>query len=441
MRMSSKRALRGQTFAFKADPFYASPDEAVCYESDGIVVMENGLITDTGPAQAVLARHEGLEVDHYPDHLIMAGFVDSHVHFPQTEVIASYGEQLLTWLDKYTFPAELKFHDQDYANVAADFFLDECLRHGVTTSSVYCTVHAQSADALFSAAHKRNMRISAGKVLMDRNAPDDLCDTARSGYDDSKALIEKWHGQGRSVYCITPRFAPTSSADQLEATGALWREFPDTLMQTHISENLDEIEWVRDLFPDCPDYLGVYEKFGLVGPGANFGHGIHLTEREIGLLKETGSGISHCPTSNKFIGSGLFDMQGLRAPADPVTVGLATDVGGGSSFSMFHTMKAAYEVAQLRGVSLHPSKLYYLATLGSAQLMRMGDKVGNLEIGYEADLQVIDLKSRPLIEKRMEYAQTFWEALFIQMILADDRATRAVYVAGEKVYDGSASGT
>lgn len=431
------KALRAQTFSFKDDPFCVSPEEAISYESDGCVVMQDGQILDVGPAQDILARYSNLEVTHYPDHLIMAGFVDSHVHFPQTEIIASYGEQLLTWLNKYTFPAEMKFADEVYAQQGATFFLDECLRNGVTTSSVYCTVHAQSADALFAEAARRNMRITAGKVLMDRHAPEGLSDTAQSGYDNSKKLIEKWHNKGRGVYCITPRFAPTSTPEQLEAAGVLWKEYPDALMQTHVSENHNEIAWVKELFPDCPDYLGVYEKFGLMGAGANFGHGIHLVEREISLLKEAGAGISHCPTSNTFIGSGLFDMQGLRDCVDPITVGLATDVGGGSSFSMFDTMKAAYEIAQLRGYNFHPAKIYYLATLGSAHLLRMGDKVGNLAKGYEADLQVINLKSRPLITERMKHARDIWEVLFLQMILADDRAIKAVYVAGEKVYENA----
>lgn len=436
MSLSSKKILRGQTLGFKADPFKVDPEDSLAFESDGAVVIENGLIRDVGPVGEVLKRHDDVvQVEHYPDHLIMAGFVDSHVHFPQTEVIASYGEQLLSWLNRYTFPAEMKFGEKAYAEKSARFFLDECLRNGITTSSVYCTVHAQSGDALFQEAYNRNMRIGAGKVLMDRNAPMALRDTAQSGYDQSKALIERWHEKGRGTYVITPRFAPTSTPEQLEAAGALWKEYPSTLMQTHLSENHDEIAWVKELFPNDEDYFAVYERFGLVGKGANFGHGLHLKEREIKALVETGSGISHCPTSNTFIGSGLFDMKGLRDCANPITVGLATDVGGGSSFSMFDTMKASYEVGHLRGYSLHPAKAYYLATLGSAQVMKMGDKVGNLAKGYEADIQVIDLKSRPLIGERMSHAQDIWEVLFLQMILADDRAIRAVYIAGDKAYD------
>jgi len=435
MTLSSKKALRGQTFGFKSDPFKGDLEGSISYEADGVVVMENGVIKDVGPALDVLKRNEGVSVDHYPDHLIMAGFVDSHAHFPQTEIIASYGEQLLTWLNKYTFPAEMKFGDKAYADKGAVFFLDECLRNGITTTSAYCTVHPQSADALFEEAHKRNMRITAGKVLMDRNAPEELTDTAQSGYDQSKELIERWHNKGRGVYCITPRFAPTSTPEQLEVAGQLWAEHPSVLMQTHLSENHDEIAWVKDLFPDDKDYFSVYERFGLVGKGANFGHGLHLAKREIAALIETGSGLSHCPTSNTFIGSGLFNMKGLRDCENPITVGLATDVGGGSSFSMFDTMKAAYEVGHLRGYSLHPIKAYYLATLGSAHLLNMGEKIGNLAKGYEADIQVIDLKSRPLVSERMSHANDISDVLFLQMILADDRAVHTVYVAGEKTYE------
>jgi guanine deaminase len=364
----------------------------------------------------------------------MAGFVDCHVHYPQCETIASYGEQLMEWLNRYTFPAELKFEDPDYARATADHFLDQCLRNGITTASVYCTVHPQSADAFFSASQERGLRMAAGKVMMDRNAPDGLRDTPKSGYDTSKALIERWHGVDRLTYVVTPRFAITSTPEQLEAAGVLWSEHPTTLMQTHIDESHAEIAHVRSLFPDAPDYFGVYERFGLTGPGANFGHAIHLTDRERDALRASGSGISHCPTSNLFLGSGLFDMEGLREGMNTNPIGLATDIGGGSSLSMFATMRASYEICRLRGYNLHPAKAWYLATLGSARVMRMDDKIGNLKAGHEADFVVIDLKSTGLIANRMDYAKDVWETLFIQMIMADDRAIRATYANGHRVY-------
>ncbi len=427
-------ALRGQTFAFRADPFQTCPDEAVSFHSDGAVIVRDGKIAEVGEAGDTLARYPGIRVDSYPGDLIMAGFVDCHAHYPQTRIIASYGAQLLEWLEKYTFPEETKFSDPDYAAAVAEIFLDETLRNGVTTVSVYCSSHPASADALFSAARKRGLRIAAGKCMMDRNCPPELRDTPQRGYDESKALIEKWHGTGRLIYAISPRFAITSTPGQLEAAGALWKEHPACLMQTHLSENKKEIEWIKELFPDEPDYLGVYEKYGLTGPGSNFGHAIYLSEREVAHLKASNSGISHCPTSNTFIGSGLFDMKGLREGEQTAIAGLGTDVGGGSSFSMFATMKAAYEIAQLRGYSLHPAKAFYLATMGSASVLRLSGKAGNLAPGCDADIVVIDLKSRPLIAERMRHAGSLWEALFVQIILADDRAIRHVYAGGHKAY-------
>ena len=435
---NATRVLRGQTLAFRDDPFKAGPDAAVEFYADGAVVIADGRIVEVGSAPAVLTRHPQAEVESYAKHLIMAGFVDCHVHYPQMDIIASYGEQLLTWLEKYAFPAEARFHDRDHAERVANRFLDECLRNGITTSSVYCTVHPASVDAFCAAAQARGFCMAAGKVMMDRNARDDLTDTAESGYRQSKDLISRWHGVGRLTYAVTPRFAVTSSPAQLEAAGALWREHPTTLLQTHLSENSREIGWVKDLFPGEPDYLGVYEKYGMLGPGANFAHAVHLTQREAARLRETESGVSHCPTSNLFIGSGLFDMRAAREAERPIAVGLATDVGGGSSFSMFSTMRAAYEICQLRGYSLHPAKAFYLATVGGAGVLRLAHRIGNLAAGFDADIIVLDLASRPLLAERIERADSLWEALFIQMMLADDRAVRATFVGGRKVYQRDA---
>lgn len=425
--------LRGQTFSFTGDPFIEGTNAAVHHE-DGAVRIEGGKITAVGPAADILAEASGLPVTHHPGALIMAGFVDCHAHYPQTPIIASYGEQLLDWLTKYTFPTEARFGDPEVGRATAEVYLEECLRNGITTAAVYCTVHPESVDAFFGAARARNLRMAAGKVLMDRNAPEELTDSAQQGYDDSKTLIERWHGKGRNLYAVTPRFAPTSTPAQLEAAGALWREHPGTLMQTHLSENAEEIAWVQKLFPEARDYLGVYEQYGLVGPGAVFGHALHLTEREAAVLRESGAALAHCPTSNTFIGSGLFDLQGLRDCENSVSVGVATDVGGGSSFSMFSTLRTAYEIAQLRGYSLHPAKAFYLATQGSAAALGLENKIGNLAPGFEADLIVLDLASRPLIAQRMARAEDVWDALFVQMILADDRAILATYAAGQQVY-------
>lgn len=431
---SATTILQGQTLAFKADPFAVGPDAAVDFDSDGAVAIAGGKIIEVGAASAVIAHHPGAIVERYPGDLIMAGFVDCHVHYPQIDIIASYGEQLLEWLEKYTFPAEARFFDPAHAEAASHRFLDECLRNGITTSSVYCTVHPASVDAFFTVARARRFAMAAGKVMMDRNAPDDLSDTAETGYAESKALAERWHGVDRLTYVVSPRFAVTSTPEQLEAAGALWKEHPSALMQTHLSESVYEVDLVRTLHEGAPDYLGIYERHGLVGPGANFGHAIHLSPREIALLSESGAGLSHCPTSNLFIGSGLFDMQALRDCERPVKVGIATDVGGGSSFSMFQTMKASYEICQLQGYNLHPAKALYLATLGSAEVMRLEHRLGNLRAGNDADITVIDMRSQPLIARRMHQVDDIWGALFLQMILADDRAIRATYVAGEKAY-------
>jgi guanine deaminase len=430
-----KKIIRGQTLTFVGDPFEVQPEDSISHETDGAVVIEDGVIIDVGAADIILKRNPQATVDHYPGCLIMAGFIDAHVHYPQTEIIASYGEQLLEWLNNYTFPVESRFDDKAYADSVAAFFLKECLRNGVTTSSVYCTVHPQSVTSLFEKVTICGMRVVAGKVMMDRNAPEHLLDTPQLSYDQSEDLIKRWHGIGRCSYAITPRFAPTSSPEQLEAAGALWAKYPDTLMQTHISENHDEIAWVKELFPEARDYLDVYEKFGLVKSGANFGHALHLTEREIACLRGSGAGISHCPTSNTFIGSGLFKMKELRDNPQPIPVGLATDIGGGSSFSMFDTMKSAYEISQLQGYSLHPAKAYYLATMGSARLLKLDGVVGNLAAGNEADIQIIDLNSRPLIMKSISRARDIWDVLFAQMIMADDRAVRCVYLCGELIYE------
>lgn len=431
--------LRGRLLRFVGDPFRDAPDAAVRVDEDGAVAMAEGRILAVGPAEDVVARHPSAPVDRFADDFLLPGFVDAHAHYPQIGVIASYGAQLLEWLERYTFPEETKFADAAYARRAADAFLDETARNGVTTVSAYCTIHPQSVDAIFEAAAARGVRIAAGKVMMDRNAPDGLLDDAQSSYDQSKALLDRWHGRGRASYVVTPRFAPTSTPDQLAAAGALWAERPTAGMQTHISENRREIAWVAELFPDARDYLDVYERFGLVGPGANFGHAIHLTERERGALRDSGSGVSHCPTSNAFIGSGLFDLAGLRGGATPIPVGLATDVGGGSSFSMLQTMRSAYEIAQLRGDALHPYRALYLATKGAAEVLRLDSEVGDLAPGFEADIVVLDLNATPLLSARVGGAETASEALFAAMILGDDRAVRRTYAAGRLIHDRDAA--
>ncbi len=424
------RLILGQTLAFEADPFAVPPGEAVRHERRGAVLVEDGAIAAVGPADALRAAHPGAVVEDLGEALILPGFVDAHVHYPQTGIIASWGKRLIDWLNGYTFPEEIRFCDPAHAGAIAELYLDLSLANGITTACSFCTIHPASVDAIFAASQARGMRMVAGKVMMDRNAPDGLRDTAQSGYDDSKALIARWRGVGRLVYAVTPRFAPTSTPEQLEAAGALWAEHPDCPMQTHISEQHEEIAWVRSLFPDAEDYLAVYERFGLVGPGALLGHAIHLTEREWARIAETGAAIAHCPTSNAFIGSGLF--AAARARGAGIPVGLATDVGGGSSFSMLRTMAAAYEIGQLGGVALHPAQLLWLATAGSADALRLGDRIGRLAPGREADLVALDLASTQVIAQRAARANDLWEAVFPTIMLGDDRAVAGVWIAGRR---------
>lgn len=439
--MSATLAIRGPVLTYTSDPFKSSLDDAMVYESDAIVAMSDGRITHFGPADRVLPQlPPGTAVKNYgTDALISAGFIDSHVHFPQTPMIAAYGEQLLDWLNKYTFPTEQKYADKEFARSVAKVFLRENLRNGITSGCIYCTVYPQSVDALFEEAEKLGMRIAAGKVLMNRNAPEKLLDTTKTGYDDSKALIKKWHNHGRLMYAITPRFAPTSTPDQLEATGALWKEHPDCFMQTHVSENKGEIAWVKELFPERKGYLDVYDHYSLCGKRAVFGHGIHLNEDEMHRMHATGSAISHCPTSNFFLGSGFFDINRAMKKERPVRVGLGTDLGAGTSFSILATLNEAYKAAQLNSYALSAGHAYYLATRGTANAMYLDDKIGSIGVGMEADIVVLDMKSTPIIEYRMQHAKDFAEALFIQMTLGDDRAVQATYVAGELVYSRDSS--
>jgi guanine deaminase len=435
----SPTAIRGPVLTFTGDPFDKGLEHTMVYEADAIVAMANGKVTHFGPADAVRAQlPAGTEVKDYgKDSLISAGFIDSHVHFPQTPMIAAYGEQLLDWLNRYTFPTEQKFADKEFARSVARVFLRENLRNGITSACIYCTVYPQSVDALFEEAEKLGMRVAAGKVMMDRNAPEALLDTPQRGYDETKALIAKWHDRGRLLYAITPRFAPTSSREQLEATGALCREHPDCFMQTHVSENLGEVAWVKALFPERSNYLDVYDHYGLCRPRAVFGHGIHLTDDEMHVMHRTGSAISHCPTSNFFLGSGVFNIRRAMQKERPVRVGLGTDLGAGTSFSILATLNEAYKAAQLNSYALSACHAYYFATRGTAHAMYLEDRIGSIAPGMEADIVVLDMKSTPIIDYRMQFAQDFEESLFIQMTLGDDRAVQATYVAGDLRYSRS----
>ena len=433
MAQTRTRAVRGRLLEFLGDP--AETQASYRHHRDGLLLIEDGRIARAGEAAALLPEvPAGTPVDAYPDCLILPGLIDAHIHYPQTRVIASYGAQLLEWLHKYTFVEEQKFGDPAHAGAIARFFLDELLRNGTTTAVVYGTVHPESVEAFFAESERRRARMIAGKVMMDRNAPAALTDTAERGYRESKALLEKWHGRGRQLYAISPRFAVTSSAAQLEAAGTLLREHPDAYLQTHLAENREEIATVRKLFPSARSYADVYDRAGLLGPRSIFGHCLHLADEELRRLSDTRSVAAFCPTSNLFIGSGLLDLARLRDPARPVRVSLATDVGGGTSYSMLRTAAEAYKVLQLQGQNLPALDAFYMMTLGNARALGLEAEIGSLGIGSEADLVVLDPAATPAMRHRVAAAQDLEETLFALMTLGDDRAVRATYVLGEPAF-------
>jgi guanine deaminase len=408
--------------------------EKIRCHGDGLLLLQNGLIKWFGSWETGKEKiPENCPVRNYPGKLIIPGFVDTHLHYPQAEIMGAYGEQLLEWLENYAFPAEKQYEDKEYAEKMADFFIDQLLRNGTTTAMVFCTVHKESVEALFTAAEKKNMRIIAGKVLMDRNAPDYLLDTPESAYSDSKELIEKWHKRGRLLYAITPRFAPTSTPEQLELAGKLRQDFPDTYMQTHLSENSEEIKWVKELFPEQKNYLDVYHHYGLTGSRCVFAHCIHLEESEWDCLRETGSAIAFCPSSNLFLGSGLFNLN--YAWEKKIQVGMATDIGGGTSFSMLKTLSEAYKVMQLQQQKLSAYEAFYLATLGGAKALSLDHAIGNFNVGKEADFVVLDPAATVLQAKRTEKSKNIADLLFSLIILGDDRSIFHTYVDCKLVYE------
>lgn len=429
-------ALRGPFITYRGNPFAAGRD-AFEYEPDGLIVIDDGVIVACG-AYSAAAEHlpPGTDVVTYDsDHVITAGFVDTHVHFPQIEMVGAYGQHLLDWLNEYTFPTELKFADPDYARRIAREFLRNCLRSGTTTAMVYGTVFKDSVDAFFQESEALGTRMIAGKVLMDRNAPADLTDTPERGYDESKELAQRWHGRGRQLYCVTPRFAPTSSPEQLAAAGALRGEHPEYYLQTHLSETVAEIEWVQSLFPERDGYYDVYAHYGLTGPRAVFGHCVHLRDDERSRLFSSGAAISHCPTSNLFLGSGLFDIADGHWDGAPARIGLGTDLGAGTSFCQLVSLNEAYKVALLNDNPILDSiHAYYLATRGGARSIYLDDTIGTISPGMEADLVVLDLRSTPYLDFRMDHCGGIEEALFVQQTCADDRAIHATWVGGELLY-------
>jgi guanine deaminase len=426
----SSRAIRGRILTFGSAPRGAGDTDSYRYIQDGIILIADGRIEQVGPAEQLAARlPTGTAVDRYADALIMPGFIDPHIHYPQTQVIASYGAQLLEWLEKYTFVEEQKFADPQHAARNAEFFLDELARNGTTTALAYCSAHPASADALFTAAERRGVGMIAGTAIMNRNGPPGLLEPARDAITASRDLIERWHGTGRQRYAVTPRFAITSTDEQLAAAGALLEEFPTVLLQTHLAENHNEIATVKRLFPGDASYTAVYARFGLLGPRSLMGHCIHLDDAEVALLRDTGSVAVFCPTSNLFIGSGLFDYNRLAAAG--VRIALATDVGGGTSYSMLQTAAEAYKVMQLQGQNLPALAAFDLMTRGNAAALGLEDEIGSIAPGAFADLVVLDARSTPAMAHRMEVARDLEEELFVLMTMGDDRAVRQTYIAGK----------
>lgn len=423
--------IRGRLLSFNRAPMSIDDGAAYSYESDGALLVEGGQITASGGYAAVKAgAPEGVaEIDHRP-HLIVPGFIDTHLHFPQMQVMASYAANLLEWLNTYTFPEECRFVETAHAERIASRFFDEMVRHGTTTATAYCSVHKASADAFFAEALRRDMRMVAGKVMMDRNAPQGLLDTPEMSYDETRAVIRDWHGKGRNHVAITPRFAITSTPEQMDVARSLVREFPELHVQTHLSENRDEIAFTCELYPEAKDYTDVYARYGLLGRKSLFGHCIHLSEREADAMSETGSVAVFCPTSNLFLGSGLFPLRALTRRDKPVRTSVASDIGGGTSYSMLKTLDEAYKILQLQGERLNPFDSFFMMTRGNAEALSLVDRIGTLDPGTDADFVVLDMAATPAMALRAEVVNSLADELFLLQTMGDDRAIVETYVTG-----------
>lgn len=425
------------TLSFTDDPLTGGAAAVVHHPQGAVVVDDAGRIVWSGAAADLPARHAAAPRIDHGDRLLGAGFVDAHVHFPQWRMLAAPGRDLLEWLERFTFREEARYAEAAHAAAAAESFLDRLLAAGTTAAAVYSSSHAVAAEALFAAAERRGMAIATGKTLMDRGCPDSVRDDPERGIAESAALLARWHRRGRARYAITPRFAVTSTETQLRLAGELLRAHPDCLMQTHLSESRREIETVRALFPRAASYTDVYDRFGLLGPTSLFGHAIHLDEAERRRLAETGSVAVHCPTSNLFLGSGLFDLAAMDRPGRAVRVGLATDVGGGTSWSMLASQGRAIEVARLNGGDLTATRAFYLATLGNARALGLADEIGSLAPGRFADFVVLDPRATPVLADRDTLSETLEDRLFALAVLGDDRAVASTWVAGQRAGIGT----
>jgi len=423
------KLFRGRIFSPVADPFTVDAAKSYVYYDDGYLAIDGDRITGVGDWRNVPRQSSNL-TQLGSDVLITPGFVDTHLHAPQLEMIGSYGGDLLEWLNRYTFPTEAKFSDPKHAEMVARVFFEELLRNGTLCALIFSTIHYRATDIFFAEAERRGFRAIIGKTMMDRNAPEALLETPRQSFEESHALLQKWHKRGLLRYAITPRFAPTSTPELLEAAGQLKREFPDAYVHSHISENRNEVQWVHDLFPEA-EYADVYDRYGLLGERTVLAHGVHLSEEELELLARRGTRVAHCPNSNLFLGSGLFRLHHTLDAG--VVVGLGTDIGAGTTPSMFTTMSDAYKVQQVQGVSLTPFHLWYLASLGGARALSMDGESGSLEAGKSADFLLLDLKSTPLVALRSERASSIEDLLAGLIFTGDDRVVRECWIAGQMV--------
>jgi len=425
------KAYRASIVHFVGNPAVEG-DSAMHYFEDGLLVIDKGLVVQCGEYFALKKQFPDVSITDYSGNLIMPGFIDTHTHYVQTDVIASYGAQLIDWLNDFTFPAECRYSDKAIAQNGAEFFIQQSLKNGTTTSMVFPTVHPESVDALFDEASKRHMRLISGKVLSDRNVPKGLSDTPQTAYDDSKALIERWHNKQRLSYAVTPRFAPTSTEAQLEVAGQLFNEFEGVYCQTHVAENKAEVEWVKTLFPNQRSYLDVYAHFGLLKQRSMMAHCIYLDETDYAVMAQTQTAASFCATSNLFLGSGLFDMNAFNQHGIDVSIG--SDVGAGTSLNMLQVLNEAYKVCQMNSFSLTSLHAFYLITLGGAKALCCDDKIGNFEQGKEADFIVLNLNSTDIMQRRMKLVENIEQQLFVLMMLGDDRAIHATYIFGQEQY-------
>ena len=419
------KGFRGTLVDFTGDP--RTQPGALRHVEDGLLLVDGGRVVFAGPYHD--RPHPGAALTDHSGRILVPGFVDAHVHSTQSDIVASANTSLLDWLERHAFAAEARFADPAHARRASEEFLDALLENGTTTAAVLPSSHAESVDALFAAAERRRMRLAAGKVMMDRHCPAPLRDEAQRSYEDARELIGRWHGRARLSYAVSPRFAPTSSERQLELAGRLLDEHPGVLLQTHLAENVDEVRWVRELFPWARDYLDVYARYGMLRRGALFAHCLHLDASEWARLAAAGAVAVHCPGSNLFLGSGLFDFDAARRAGAAVALG--SDVGGGTSFSMLRAMHDAYRVARLRGVAFSALDGFYLATLGGARALGLEAHIGSFQPGREADFVVLSPEATPLLARRMAQARDIEERLFLLMTLGDERAVEATYLLGE----------